>query len=742
MLYALLPDSTFFCSIGQAEPTFVCAGHQTPRISTKAVAKLPVKRSEPLSASGHIRVLVIFAKFKDEALGTDRPPAFAGALLDPSIEGSFAHFYHAMSFGQLRIEGTVLARRYVSDRPASAYLAPEPGQSGGYSEFVREVLRKVDADVDLSSFDNDGPDGLPNSGDDDGRVDYVSINVISTPRRFILGNATGIGRLGESQNDYLAADLAASGEPTRISFQYHHGSIQQEGNLAQTAGVMAHEFGHALGLPDLYDSRYETPAEDSAGIGKWGLMGWGAHGWNGDDGPNPFCAWSLEQLGWIGQDNERLIEVGADQMGMVISDLHLHGGIYKILLRNKFIDPHNYYPLYTQEYLLLEHRVRDSQYYNRHLPAEGLLVWHIRAGSRSNREEEEKRVDLVCADGLYADAGNPLGQTPASDDGRDNLDFWAHDVEYRRLHGGNLGDHTDPFDGVRYTSMDPDSNPSTNIGSFLTSASTGLAIENIRRRGDDMVVDISGPRWSGTIREEVHWVGDILVDGDLTIAPEGKLTIYPGSRVRFAGTDRLRSGVDRERCELTVHGDLKIHTRRVIRVHIRDAVGNFERESIMPSPVIFQALVPGESWYGIVRTESSHVDVPGESVELQDSEVGLHEPGQQSSDPRRAQSTAVLTGPGGLTDGFELWPNYPNPFNGTTAIRFALPVVAPVRLRIYNMLGQVVRTLVEGIRPSAVHAITWDGRDDSGVEAASGSYLYRLEIAGKYAEGRVMLLVR
>ncbi len=58
------------------------------------------------------------------------------------------------------------------------------------------------------------------------------------------------------------------------------------------------------------------------------------------------------------------------------------------------------------------------------------------------------------------------------------------------------------------------------------------------------------------------------------------------------------------------------------------------------------------------------------------------------------------------------------------------------------MLGQVVRTLVEGIRPSAVHAITWDGRDDSGVEAASGSYLYRLEIAGKYAEGRVMLLVR
>ena len=130
--------------------------------------------------------------------------------------------------------------------------------------------------------------------------------------------------------------------------------------------------------------------------------------------------------------------------------------------------------------------------------------------------------------------------------------------------------------------------------------------------------------------------------------------------------------------------------------------------------------------------------MPGESVELQDSEVGLHE----SSDARRVQSTAVLTGPGGQTDGFELWPNYPNPFNGTTAIRFALPVVAPVRLRIYNMLGQVVRTLVEGNQPSGVHVITWDGRDDSSVEAASGYYLYRLEIAEEYVEGRLMLLVR
>jgi len=71
---------------------------------------------------------------------------------------------------------------------------------------------------------------------------------------------------------------------------------------SQTVGAMPHEFGHALGLPDL---DHNGPADDSAGIGRWGLMGWGAQGWHGD-GPNPFCAWSLQQLGWIGLDNERL----------------------------------------------------------------------------------------------------------------------------------------------------------------------------------------------------------------------------------------------------------------------------------------------------------------------------------------------------------------------------------------------------------------------------------------------------
>ena len=105
--------------------------------------------------------------------------------------------------------------------------------------------------------------------------------------------------------------------------------------------------------------------------------------------------------------------------------------MYKIPLRTKFLSG----KLYILEYLLLEHRTRSGLYYNRHLPVEGLLIWHINPEG-SNEVEEEKEVDLVCADGLYRDAGYPLGAEPHPYHGGDNLDFWAHDDTYTQAYQG------------------------------------------------------------------------------------------------------------------------------------------------------------------------------------------------------------------------------------------------------------------------------------------------------------------
>ncbi|MCA9754003.1 MAG: T9SS type A sorting domain-containing protein, partial [Gemmatimonadetes bacterium] len=75
---------------------------------------------------------------------------------------------------------------------------------------------------------------------------------------------------------------------------------------------------------------------------------------------------------------------------------------------------------------------------------------------------------------------------------------------------------------------------------------------------------------------------------------------------------------------------------------------------------------------------------------------------------------------------FALGQNAPNPFSGSTAIRFALPEKAPVSLRVYDVSGRLVRTLVNAPLDAGRHAVTWDGRDDRGRTAASGVYFYRL----------------
>jgi hypothetical protein len=76
---------------------------------------------------------------------------------------------------------------------------------------------------------------------------------------------------------------------------------------------------------------------------------------------------------------------------------------------------------------------------------------------------------------------------------------------------------------------------------------------------------------------------------------------------------------------------------------------------------------------------------------------------------------------------FALAQNYPNPFNPTTTISYALPTQATVRLRIFDMLGQEVTTLVDGPQPGGHYSVTWTGNSDRGFLAASGVYTYRIE---------------
>ncbi|TFH55482.1 MAG: T9SS type A sorting domain-containing protein, partial [Candidatus Zixiibacteriota bacterium] len=90
---------------------------------------------------------------------------------------------------------------------------------------------------------------------------------------------------------------------------------------------------------------------------------------------------------------------------------------------------------------------------------------------------------------------------------------------------------------------------------------------------------------------------------------------------------------------------------------------------------------------------------------------------------------------------FALGQNYPNPFNPETVIEFALPTTGEISLNIYNVAGQLVRTLISGTTPAGYHQIRWGGRDANGSDVSSGVYFYKIDTKD-FSETRKMLLVK
>ena len=108
------------------------------------------------------------------------------------------------------------------------------------------------------------------------------------------------------------------------------------------------------------------------------------------------------------------------------------------------------------------------------------------------------------------------------------------------------------------------------------------------------------------------------------------------------------------------------------------------------------------------------------------------------SDPGGAAKAVIQTRP----EAFALVDNFPNPFNPTTTIQYALPQAADVELTVYNVLGQPVRTLVAEHQSAGRYAVEWDATNDSGHSLSSGMYFYRLQAGEEFREVKKMLLLK
>jgi immune inhibitor A len=373
----------------------------------------PVGSEAPLdpveSKKRSMHTIALLVDFSDNK-GTRSAKEFEKVLFDKANPDSMTNFYRQLSYGALDLTGEVIG--YVRAPQAySYYTASESGTGSNYPQntpgLLNDVLTIFCQTDSLTRFDTD----------QDGFVDAI----------FLIH--AGGGAEAEP-NPTKRKNMIWSHKWTLPQPFVNHGvkvfaySTEPEDGRV---GVFSHEFGHLLGLPDLYDTTFR-----SHGIGDWCLMAGGSWGGEGNR-PARMSCWCLSKLGWI---NPKVV-TGKET-------LHLD------TLEEKKTEC---YRLWTKgatgsEYFLLENR--QARGLDAALPGSGLAVWHIDERQSSNDNPLAYLVALLQADG-------------------------NKDLELLK----NSGDGGDLFPGDKnVAAVDDNTTPSTrsNMGSPSRAALTNIAM--------------------------------------------------------------------------------------------------------------------------------------------------------------------------------------------------------------------------------------------------------------------------
>jgi len=328
------------------------------------------------------RVIVILADFDDK-------PASGGLIygLKEDFEQllfsfdnydthySMSEFYRDNSYGGFIMIGDVVGW-YRMPEDYAYYVNANYGFSSyptNAQHLAEDALLMADDDVDFSLYDNDG----------NGYIDGV----------FIIHSGLGAEQTGSdydiwSHNSGLHSSLYLDGV---TATQY---SMEPEENSSSglvTMGVFAHEYGHTLGLPDLYDTDYSTD-----GIGYWSIMAGGSWGSNGAR-PSYFDAWCKYQLGFVEPTN-----IISNQLDVAIATSYYNPVLYRVWQDG----------IVGQQYFLVENRRKIG--YDINAPGSGLIIYHVDESMWSNDDEWHRLVNVEQADGRY-DLENDVNNGDGSD---------------------------------------------------------------------------------------------------------------------------------------------------------------------------------------------------------------------------------------------------------------------------------------------------------------------------------------
>ncbi|HUK22909.1 MAG TPA: M6 family metalloprotease domain-containing protein [Gemmatimonadales bacterium] len=403
-------------------------------------------------------------------------------------------FYEQMSQGNFSMQGQVLGWVQLA-KPESSYTGgrncndnpfgtancngifdsntPTMVPIDSLQAGLREALARLDsAGVDWGQFDNDGPDGHPNSGDDDGYVDMAIFihpdvggecggnnNVWS--HRYVLTNQDQ-----SAESAYVTKTPAHNGGFIKVRDYTIQAGVggSQACNASQIMpiGTAAHESGHGLGLPDLYDTRYL-----SEGLGEWGLMGSG----NYSDPPSPsrMEAWSLSELGWI----TILPLTGSGTYSLSPAGLNADTAF---IVRPQGANPRG-------EYFLIENReavLADTALIRNHCAISGIMGYSTLGcggGLMILHVDSAQLANTGFHAGNVVNYGPIHGVELEQADGLGNLDRNPNTQPYPT--SSNRGDGGDLYPGVTgNTAFTPYTNPAAVKNYDGTSA--GFAIDSIR----------------------------------------------------------------------------------------------------------------------------------------------------------------------------------------------------------------------------------------------------------------------
>lgn len=635
----------------------------------------------PFPPKGTRKMLVLMIEYPDLPATVSKAD-FELLFNQPDYNGtgSFRDFYLKTSFGQLDLHADVHGW-YQAD---SGYKYYGRNSSPNYNQATRRLVMNA-----VNAADSDGVDFTQYDNDSDGYVDGLVIL------------HSGIGAEEQSApnaNDYIWSFRSSLGGNNMVDGvtisaycmfpekRYGNGAYPQVG-----IGVMCHEFGHILDLPDLYATDYS-----SEGAGEYTLMAGGP--WlNGEKTPCLNDAWSRISLGWV-----QPIVINARGLYTIPKALADSDMVFRINTPQ------------SNEYFLLENRQHKG--FDSHLPSDGLAVWHI----------DENHAALL-SQGFGNNVNNDtsaFGVGVLQADGRRDLEK-----------GSNRGDANDLYPIASNKDVTPTSRPSTalnykdngikqNSNVSITDITLnedssitfrlglkGTAVFNMNKTVGCAPLDVTMTDASIAV-DSLHWtVNGMEVSGDFS--PQNFIL-----QLRDAGTYNVMLKVYEAGSEEVVDSA----TKTVTVYAVPDASFTYTRDA---DTIYFNNTSTGGNFYQWKfankqsnQTNARYVLAAGGVVDV----TLLAYNNFGCVDTATEQFTFWLTGLGDNAAERMKLKAFPNPFNNELQFSFELSENKNVKAEVYNLVGEKIATEDFGMLNSGAQSL----EIRSVQSAAPGVYFLRV----------------